>query len=185
MGLAAGKHEMGPSNGSLHLRTAREGMAAKVGHDLLLRFTRWSGYLDIADPDDLSAAALTVTVELDSLEVVEGTGGASPLDAGDKADILKNALKTLEVSKHPTAEFTATGARPGADGSGEIDGTLQLAGSSGTVTLAVVGAGSSGWKATGTVVQSQYGIKPYKAFLGALRLADTVTVEAEVHFADG
>jgi polyisoprenoid-binding protein YceI len=174
-----GTYEVGPSNGSLHLRTAREGMAAKVGHDLLIKVARWSGTAKIPDSGDLSTASLEVRIDLDSLEVVEGSGGVSPLDAGDKADILKNAGKTLDVARYPTAEFTATALRPNGDG-GEIEGTLNLAGASGTVTLSVTANGGSVWKATGTVVQSQYGIKPYKAFMGALRMADPVRVEAEV-----
>jgi polyisoprenoid-binding protein YceI len=179
MAMAAGTHELGPANGTLHLRTTREGMAAKVGHDLTIRITRWSGTAVVPDSNDLSSASLSLRIELDSLEVVAGTGGASPLDPGDKADILKNAAKTLDVAHHPIAEFVSTAVRPTGD-SGEIDGTLTLAGASGTVTLQVTATSGSGWKATGTVVQSQYGVKPYKAFLGALRLADPVTVEAEV-----
>jgi polyisoprenoid-binding protein YceI len=179
MALGQGTHQLGPSNGSLYLCTAREGMAAKVGHDLLLQITRWSGTVTVPDPGDLSTASLSLRIETDSLAVIGGTGGVSPLDDSDKADILKNALKTLDVVHHPVAEFHSTAIRPAADG-GEIEGTLKLAGASGTVTLAVSATGDASWKATGTVVQSQYGIKPYKAFLGALRLADPVTVEAEV-----
>ena len=179
MALASGTHEIGPSNGSLQLRTTREGMAAKVGHDLTIKITRWSGTANVPDPGDLSTASVSLRIELDSLEVLAGTGGVSPLDPGDKADIVKNAAKTLDVAHHPIAEFTSTAVRPAGDG-GEIDGTLKLAGASGTVTLTVTKTGDSAWKATGTVVQSQYGIKPYKAFMGALRLADPVTVEAEV-----
>lgn len=182
MALDPGTHELGPSNGSLYLCTAREGMAAKVGHDLLIQVTRWSGTATVPDPADLSTAALALRIELDSLEVVGGTGGVSALDAGDKVDILKNAAKTLDVAHHPTAEFTSTAIRPGADG-GEIDGTLKLAGASGTVTLSVTAQGDASWKASGTVVQSQYGIKPYRGLMGALRVADAVTVEAEVSLA--
>ncbi len=179
MTLAAGKHEIGPGNGSLHLRTGREGMAAKVGHDLLIKVGQWSGSVNVPDPSDPAGASLQVEIELNSLEIVDGTGGASPLDNGDRADILKNAAKTLDVANHPTATFTATALRAG-PGGGEIDGTLDLAGGSGTLTLTVTEVGDSEWRASGTVVQSQYGIKPYKAFLGALRLADPVTVEAEI-----
>lgn len=183
MALGPGTHQLGPSNGSLYLCTAREGMAAKVGHDLLIQLTRWSGTATVPDPDDLATASLSLRIEMDSLEVIGGTGGVSPLDDGDKNDIVKNAAKTLDVAHHPIAEFTSTAIRPATDGGGEIEGTLKLAGASGTVTMAVTTTGDSSWKATGTVVQSQYGIKPYKAFMGALRLADPVTVEAEISLA--
>ena len=35
------------------------------------------------------------------------------------------------------------------------------------------------YRGTGTVVQSAYGIKPYTAFFGALKVRDTVDVEVE------
>lgn len=179
MALGPGSYQLGPSNGSLHLLTSREGMAAKVGHDLRIRVARWSGTAQVPDPDDLSTASVSVLIEMDSLEVKEGTGGATTLDDGDKADIAKNAAKALDVIHHPTAEFSSTAIRP-SDNGGEIEGTLKLAGSAGTVTLTLTAKGSASWTATGTVIQSEYGIKPYKALMGALRLADAVTVEAEV-----
>lgn len=184
MAIAAGRHEIGPANGSLHLRTTREGLAAKVGHDLLLKVGRWSGSVDVPDPADPGSAGLSVRIEMNSLEVVEGTGGASPLDAGDRTDILRNAAKTLDVEHFPTATFTASAVRP-ASGGAEIDGQLDLVGGSGNLTLTIAEVGETGWRATGTVVQSQFGIKPYKAFLGALRLSDPVTVEAEISLAEG
>jgi polyisoprenoid-binding protein YceI len=179
MALAPGSYELGPSNGSLHLLTTREGMAAKVGHDLRIRVARWSGTAHVPDPDDLSTASLSVLVEMDSLEVKSGTGGASPLDDGDKADIARTAAKALDVAHHPTTEFSSTAVRPAENG-GEIEGTLKLAGAAGTLTLAVTSKNGSSWTASGTVVQTEYGVKPYKAFMGALRLSDPVTVEAEI-----
>jgi hypothetical protein len=35
-------------------------------------------------------------------------------------------------------------------------------------------------RATGTVRQTDFGVKPYSGFLGALRVRDAVDVEAEV-----
>ena len=31
----------GPDNASMHVHTYREGVAAKVGHDLIIEVTRW------------------------------------------------------------------------------------------------------------------------------------------------
>ena len=39
MALASGTHRIGPDNASLEVRTYREGVAAKVGHDLISRVT--------------------------------------------------------------------------------------------------------------------------------------------------
>jgi hypothetical protein len=39
--LAAGSHKLGPDSASLQVKTSREGIAAKVGHDLVIAVTRW------------------------------------------------------------------------------------------------------------------------------------------------
>jgi hypothetical protein len=46
--------------------------------------------------------------------------------------------------------------------------------------LEVSRLGAGRYRARGQVVQSEYGIKPYTALFGALKLADPVGVEAEV-----
>ncbi|MGQ0631345.1 MAG: YceI family protein [Sporichthyaceae bacterium] len=162
------------------MRTTREGVAAKVGHDLLIEFPRWSGQLSLT-AEDPTGAELTAEVDLGSFTIVEGTGGASPLDAGDKADITKTAMKLLDVDKNPTAIFTVDRVVPSGDASsGEIEGSLTLHGSSGRLRLDVTDSRDSSWRATGTLLQSAFGIKPYKAFLGALRLSDAIGIEVSI-----
>jgi polyisoprenoid-binding protein YceI len=171
--LHKGDYALGPDTGQIHVRTGREGMASKVGHDLTCGFTRWSGRLT-ADSDDPAAVRVEVTVEMASFTVLEGTGGVKPLSDGDKADITKNAMKVLEVEKHPTAKFVAERSAPNST----FEGTLTLCGQSGPLKLESTSTGDNSWRVTGTLAQSAFGIKPFKAMLGALRLADEVTVEA-------
>jgi hypothetical protein len=75
--LSAGEHEIGPWNGHLILRTFREGVAARAGHDLVIEATRWQGTITIPDAPD-SQPRLAVEVDLRSLQV-RGSGrtGAS------------------------------------------------------------------------------------------------------------
>jgi polyisoprenoid-binding protein YceI len=61
-----------------------------------------------------------------------------------------------------------------------IDGTLTVCGQTRPLRLAVSETGPDRYRATATVVQSEYGIKPYTAFLGALRVRDAVDVEVDV-----
>jgi hypothetical protein len=42
-------HRFGPDNASLRVHTFREGMAARVGHDLILEVTRWEATVEAAD----------------------------------------------------------------------------------------------------------------------------------------
>jgi polyisoprenoid-binding protein YceI len=177
MALAPGTYPIGPHTGTLHLRTAREGVAAKVGHDLLVEMKRWSGTLTVVD--DPSAAAVAVDVDMGSFTVLEGTGGVAALSAGDRKDITATALKLMDVSNHPHAMFRSTAVTPG-DSGGTLEGTLTVRDHDGDVSLAVTESGPDAWAAAGSLLQSAYGIKPYRAFFGALRVADPIGIEVVV-----
>jgi hypothetical protein len=47
-------------------------------------------------------------------------------------------------------------------------------------SLQVSKAGADSYHATATVVQSDHGIKPYRGFLGALRVRDAVDIDIDV-----
>jgi polyisoprenoid-binding protein YceI len=174
MTITTGTHAIGPANGRLRLRTTREGMAARVGHDLEIEFAVWSGEITVAD-----ATTVSVRIETDSFTVVSGTGGVAPLTDADRKEIKTNALKVLGAAGDPTIEFHSDSVRTDGDGA-TVTGTLSIAGHSAPVTLQVEATGTDRWRATGTVRQTAVGIKPYRAFLGALRLADAVGIEIDV-----
>jgi polyisoprenoid-binding protein YceI len=173
----ARRYRIGPGSGRLLVRTSRQGFAAKVGHDLTIEVTRWSGEVDTGG-DDPSAASVTATIELDSFAVREGTGGALPLTAKDKTEIDGNIRKVLASGRDTTATFTSTRVTPSGTG-GTIEGNLRLNGVERPITVRV-GTDGQHHRATASVVQSEFGIKPYTAFLGALKLKDQVVVEVDV-----
>jgi len=143
---------------------------------------------------------------MSSLVVREGSGGLKPLSDRDRREIASTARKVLGVQRHPDATFSATAfepaspgsgsaspgsaspdsasARPGGDGSGGaggvITGTLTLAGRSRPLRLAVRPSGPDRYVATASVTQSDYGIKPYAGFLGALKVRDAVGIQVEI-----
>lgn len=183
MAIRAGHHELGPDQGRITLRTFRDGLAASAGHDLTIDAARWSGEL-IVGPD-LVAAGLEVTVDLGALVVRAGTGGIKPLSDRDKREISVTARKVLGVERHPAATFTASGFEAGPDGSGGVvAGSLALAGQSRPLRLEVTEAGPGRYRATTTVRQTDFGIKPYSAFLGSLKVADAVQVEVNLDLSD-
>ena len=176
------RHQIGPDQGELLLRTSRQGAAAKAGHDLTIEVTRWSGEVVLgADP---AAATFTVTVELGSLRVLAGTGGIKPLTDRDKAEIAATARRLLDVDHRPTATFTSTAVVPGAGGGGVVEGTLSLLGRDNPLRLEISRSDDGRYQAVGSVRQSEYGLKPYTAFFGALKLADMVRVEAHLDLPD-
>src|ERR1700735_2341984 len=192
MAAPTGTYRLGPDNGRVVIKTTRAGLAARVGHDLTLDVTRWSA--DITVPGGLpdaaatggGLAAATVTAELDlgSLVVREGTGGARPLSDSDRRDIESTMRKILSGSGSgsggpATAVFRSTRVMPSATG-GAIEGTLTLNGRSQPVRLQLTGPAPGRYRGTVTVVQSAFGIKPYTGFFGALKLRDEVVAEFEV-----
>ena len=199
MAASTGTYRLGPDAGRVVIKTTRAGLAARVGHDLTLDVTRWSADItvpaetvpaetapgetppaEVAPDGDLSAATVTAELDLGSLVVREGTGGARPLSDSDRRDIESTMRKILGGSGGPaTAVFRSTRVIPAAAG-GAIEGTLTLNGRSQPVRLQLTGPAPGRYRGTVTIVQSAFGIKPYTGFFGALKLRDEVVAEFEV-----
>ena len=178
MTVDPGRHQLGPGQGRLLLRTFRDGFGARAGHDLVIEVTRWSAELTVGD--DLAPAGLEVKADLHSLAVREATGGVKPLTDRDRREIAVTARKVLGADRQPEATFTASGIKPDGSDGWRIDGTLTLGGSTRPVQLQASETGPGQYRAAGPVVQSEFGIKPYTAFMGALKVRDEVGVEARV-----
>jgi polyisoprenoid-binding protein YceI len=181
MAVHTGRQQFGPERGRIVLLTTRDGLAAQAGHDLTIEITQWSAELEVAD--DLSPASLTVRLDMNSLVVREGKGGVKPLTDRDRREIAVTARKLLRTERYPKAEFTASSFdqdRGGGGGGGAVQGTLSLAGSDRPVRLEVARNGGGEYHATGSVRQSDFGIKPYTAFLGVLKVSDAVGIAVDV-----
>lgn len=181
MSLADGTYTLGPASGRLLVKTSRTGLGAKAGHDLTIEVTRWEGSatVDTANPANSSA---TVSVEADSFEVREGTGGVKPLTDADRAEIKKTLReKILRTAEHPNIGFTSSRV----EGSAEeftLGGDLTITGVTQPVS---VRCHASDGRVTGaaTITQTRWGIRPYSAFFGALKLRNEVEVTFEVTLA--
>lgn len=178
MSVTSGTYELGPHRGRLIVRTSRTGLGSKAGHDLTIEVTRWRGSASI---DGAVPGRSTVQVEADvaSMEVREGTGGIKPLTNGDRAEIHRTMReKILTADRHPTITFASTQVIGDAD-SFRIEGDLTVAGATNRATVhgRIVDGRAQG---SVTITQSAWGIKPYSAFFGALKLSDDVQVEFDV-----
>jgi polyisoprenoid-binding protein YceI len=184
MAANGGRHQIGPDSGRLTLRTYRSGLAAQAGHDLTIDVTRWSARLDAppdgSAPDSAAPDGLNATIDLTSLAIREGRGGVKPLTDRDRRDIAGQARKQLDTGRFPEATYAATSFAPDDAGGGVIDGTLTLHGQSRPLRLQVSKTGDGRYRATATVIQTQFGIKPYSGMFGALKLRDDVEVEVTV-----
>jgi polyisoprenoid-binding protein YceI len=170
--LDAGTHRLGPDNATLSVHTERAGAAAKAGHDLLIHVTSWEATITVGDSPD--AVSLELSADPTSLRVQEGTGGMMALDDAD----LDNIHQTIddEVLKRRDIAFRSTGAR--ADGDViHADGELTLFGNAHPVSFDLRIGDDGAVSASAVVKQTDWGMKPYSALFGALKVADDVRVE--------
>ncbi len=176
--ISSGTYEVGPSQGTLQLHTGREGVAKKVGHDLVIEAGRWSAKVNV-DADDLTRSTATVTVDTRTLEVISGEGGAKALSDKDRKDIKENIdKKVLKTDKFPEITFkSGRVVSKGADAA-TVHGDLTIMGTSrpAAMDISLTGAKAVG---TMTIKQSDWGIKPFSALMGALKLADVLEVRVE------
>ena len=182
MAVLAGRHQLGPDQGRIILRTFRDGLAAQAGHDLTIEATRWSGVLGVNE--DLSPANIDVRIDMGALVVRDGTGGVKPLTDRDRREIAVTARKVLASDRHPEAVFAAAGFEPEAGGGGEISGTLTIGGQARPLKVHVTQTGADRYHAEAQVVQTDYGIKPYTAFFGALRVRDAVDIVVDLDLSE-
>jgi len=177
MAPSSGTYEIGPSNASLTIRTTKAGLGAKLAHDLTLEAKTWSGSI-IFDDADLAASSVEVTVAATSLAVTDFSGGVKPLSDGDRKEIARNINeKALQTNKYSDITFRSTAISGQAD-TFTVTGDLTITGTTRPVSLAVtVGAGGL-VTVLATVTQTQFGIKPYSAMLGTLKISDEVEVHA-------
>ena len=173
MGLAAGRHRIGAADSSLAVKTYREGVASKIGHDLVLEVGRWRATVEIAaDPAD---SAIELSADPDSLEVREGVGGVKPLSDADREEILENIDQ--KVLRGEPIEFRSSAVRIGPDGERlEVEGELSIAGRTHPLATELEIGADGRLHGTIGLTQSDWKIKPYSGLMGALKVRDRVDV---------
>lgn len=155
----------------------REGVLAVIGHDLRIAAERFEVRAE--------AGAVTARIALTSLRVigcmVKGRLEPSAPSPGDRAEIEQRIqTEVLATARHPEATLTATVQADGA--AWALAGTLSLCGRSEPLRMRVVRSGDA-LEASIELKPSRYGIAPFRAFGGALRIADRVVVRVRLPIA--
>ncbi len=176
MKIAPGSHEIGPADAKLMVHTRKAGAAAKAGHNLLIDVGSWEA--TISAGEDPASISLELKADSNSLQVREGTGGVVPLGEDDKASIGQTIAE--EILEGGPIEFHSTSVEPGENGGTlEVHGELNLLGTSGPLSFELSADGDGGLRGTATLKQSDFGIKPYSALFGTLKVVDEIEVEFE------
>jgi polyisoprenoid-binding protein YceI len=174
MSITPGTHNLGPANGTLTVKTGRSGAAAKAGHDLTIQVDAWDATLTIGE--DPSQSSLTLNADANSLRVVDGSGGIQALGDDDKKNIKETIDK--DVLKKEDIQFRSTSVS-GGDGKLSVQGDLTLRGKTNPITFDLVVGDNGSVRGSAVVKQTDFGMKPYSALFGALKVADEVTVAIE------
>lgn len=170
------KRSVGPPEASCRIYTHKEGLLSAVAHDLELECRTFRVEFDEA------AGQVEATFDARSLKVVTAlvNGRANPaLSAGDRQKIEQNILKdVLHADRHPQITFRAS------QGVGEGDrrtltGMLDLHGKSRSISLVAQRVGTE-WQIQTTLHQPDFGIVPYSAMFGALKIKPEVGVVLKV-----
>jgi polyisoprenoid-binding protein YceI len=173
MPLQTGTHKLGPGDGTLLVKTGRRGAAAKAGHDLVIEVTSWQATLELGD--DPAQTSVALGADATSLRVREATGGMQALGDDDKANIQQTIDD--DVLKRQDISFRSTAARPGGEeGPISVEGELELAGQAHPIAFDLLLGDDGTLTGSAVVKQSDWGIKPYSALFGALKVADEVEV---------
>lgn len=171
MSLKAGTYRLGPGDGTLSVRTGRTGAAAKAGHDLLIEVRAWEATLVVGQE-----SSLALTADATSLHVREGSGGMQSLGDDDKADI-RTTIDDDVLKGQPIA-FRST-AVSGGEGRLAVEGELTLAGTTRPLAFDLDAGDDGRLRGAAVVKQTDWGMKPYSALFGALKVADEVRVEVD------
>lgn len=156
--------------GCIQVLTFKEGLLSRVAHDLRLSLERHRVATD--------GSGVEAELFPDSL-VVEGAMRGGKLDPAllgdaDKREIGVNLReKVLRTSAHPSIELRADVVRAGARI--ELAGTLRMLGKIVEVRFPVHER-QGRWSGEVELVPSRWGIQPFKALLGAIKLQDRVVV---------
>jgi YceI-like domain len=168
----AGACRLGPAAGRLLVNTTRTGLGAKSGHDLTIEVTRWHGHATVDTAGELLGDHPGRRRLLPSLARNRRRQAAHrPRPRRDQQD------PQAGPPHRPASNHTFRSRRvDGSAGSFTLDGELTIKGV--TRPVMVQGGVTDGRVVGGaTVVQSRWGLRPYSAFFGALRLRDEVKVD--------
>ena len=171
MPIGPGSYTFGPDNATLIVRTKKAGAAAKAGHDLEIQVQQWSAQLELGESSSASLSA-----DSTSFRVIAATGGVAPFGPEEEKAVPQTVNE--EVLMGEPIEFQAS--RVEADRGGHsvaIEGELEIRGVRRPVSFTINSGFDGRLSGSAKLTQSQWGIEPYTALFGTLKVADEIEIE--------
>ena len=181
MSLKAGSYCLDTNSGNLYVYTFKEGLLSKLAHDLLIDVTSFKVNVDVPEAG-FASGSLELEIQANSLKVVCALKDGERTDAlkeKDIADIEKDmGGKVLHPDKYPTATFRSKAIQE-KDGGYKINGDLNLHGVTKSIDFDIDTNGEN-LKGMIALLQKDYGIKPFKAMMGTLKIKNEINIEFDL-----
>ena len=183
MTIKEGTYNLTASSGKLFVYTFKEGFLSAVAHDLLIEATKFSINLNVP-AGNINSASVEAEIQANSLKVLcaikDGQHRYDMLKEKDKADIEEATFKdVLHPSKYPTINFRSSNIQE-KDGVYHVKGELTLHGVTRPIEFEAKTTTGKELKGKVTLAQKDFGIKPYKALLGTLKVKNEVDIAFDV-----
>ena len=151
---------------------------AKVGHDLVIQVGSWRATLTVGE--DATESSVELSADPGSLRVIHGSGGMKELGDQDIANIERTIVD--EVLEGREISFRSNRAKPSPAGDRiSFEGELTIGERTRPIGFDLAVEGDGALRANAVVKQSDWGIKPYSALFGALKVRDEVDVVLDGH----
>src|SRR3990170_587136 len=179
MALKASTYNLNANSGKLCVYTFKEGFLSAIAHDLLIDVTNFTIKLNVPDAG-VQSASVEAEILANSLKIIcamkEGQQNYDALKEKDKADIEEATFKNvLHPSKYPIINFRSTNIQE-KDGTYHVKGELTLHGVTRPIEFDAKTTTGKDLKGKVTIAQKDFGIKPYKALLGTLKVKNEVSI---------
>jgi len=160
----------------IHVFTYKAGLLARMAHDLRLTATRHELTLQgrhvrgFCAADSLSIDGVVNSRGLD-------TQALSESDKRQITDTIRTEI--LQTDRHPRIEFEGEVSGSPAAGPLRVSGTLRVRGQARPISAELVRKGDR-LQASFELTPTQFGIPPYKALAGAIKLQDRLVITVDV-----
>lgn len=185
----ATRYEVDAERSEVRFLVYKAGAMSAFGHDHVIQARHIKGEVYLASKFEESSFSLTLPVtdfEVDNAEArgQEGPDFAKQPSASDIAGTRKNMLGpgTLDAEKYPDVRIQSVRVR-GPEWQPEITVRITLHGTARDLTVPVSVAHQGDELSAGGAFdlrQSEFGIKPFSVFGGALQVADTLRVRFRI-----